>query len=66
MRKLQKRYLVIDTETGEEKVEFRGVQVLVFVIVMFIVIVIVIIIVVVIVQVPAQGLGLSHLWRGQR
>ena len=58
MRKLQKRYLVIDTETGEEKVEFRGVQVLVFVFVMFIVIVIV--------QVPAQGLGLSHLWRGQR
>ena len=60
MRKLQKRYLVIDTETGEEKVEFRGVQVLVFVFVMFIVIVIVI------VQVPAQGLGLSHLWRGQQ
>ena len=65
MRKLQKRYLVIDTETGEEKVEFRGVQVLVFVILIFFVI-IVIIIVIVIVQVPAQGLGLSHLWRGQR
>ena len=27
VRKLQKRFLVIDTETGEEKVEFRGVQV---------------------------------------
>ena len=29
MKKLQKRCLVIDPETGEEKVEFRGVQVLV-------------------------------------
>ena len=29
VRRLQKRFLVIDTETGEGKVEFRGVQVLV-------------------------------------
>ena len=27
VRKLQKQFLVIDAETGEEKVEFRGVRV---------------------------------------
>ena len=32
--KLQKQFLVIDSETGEEKVEFQGVQVLLVNIVM--------------------------------
>ena len=34
VRNLQKRFLVIDPDTGEEKVEFRGVQVHVINIVM--------------------------------
>ena len=64
VKKLQKRFLVIDTVTGEEKVEFRGVQVLVFLSFFVIVVVVVVVIVIVIVQVSAQGLGLSQLWRG--